>query len=108
MAVIMLSDNNFNSEVLNSEVLVMVDFWAPWCPPCRIIAPILEELAEEYKGKVKIGKLNVDEHLQKATEYKIMSIPNLKFFKEGKVVDEIIGAVPKEEIKKKIEKYSRE
>jgi thioredoxin 1 len=104
MSVIVLSDDNFNSEVLNSEVPVLVDFWAGWCPPCRMIAPIIEELAKEYEGKVKIAKLNVDENPTKAIEYKVMSIPNLKFFKEGKVVDEIVGAVPKEQIKTKIEK----
>jgi thioredoxin 1 len=103
MAIVILTDANFNSEVLNSEIPVVVDFWAAWCPPCLMIAPIIEELAKEYEGKVKIAKLNVDENPAKATEYRVMSIPNLKFFKEGKVVDEIIGAVPKDQIKKKIE-----
>jgi thioredoxin 1 len=107
MAVIILDEDSFNTEVLKSEIPVVVDFWAEWCPPCRMIAPIIEELAREYEGKVKIAKLNVDENPAKATEYKVMSIPNLKFFKEGKVVDEIVGVVPKEQIKRKIENVIR-
>ncbi|MEO0106879.1 MAG: thioredoxin [candidate division WOR-3 bacterium] len=105
MPVINITDKDFDQEVKNSPMLVLVDFWAPWCGPCRTVAPTIDEIAEEYEGKIKVAKLNVDENPGKTTEYRIMSIPNIKIFKNGRVVDEIIGAVPKDEIVKKLKKF---
>jgi len=93
-----ITDAQFESEVLQSDVPVIVDFWAPWCGPCRIIAPRLEEIEKEYEGKVKVVKLNVDEERQWAGKFGVMSIPTLMFFKDGKSAGQVIGAVPKEEI----------
>jgi len=90
-----ISDTNFKNEVLQSNVPVLVDFWAPWCGPCRAIAPLLEELAGEYAGRAKIVKLNVDDHQQAAATYGVRSIPNLIVFKNGQVAQQIVGAVPK-------------
>jgi thioredoxin 1 len=90
-----ISDANFKNEVLQANVPVLVDFWAPWCGPCRAIAPLLEELAGEYAGRAKIVKLNVDDHQQAAATYGIRSIPNLIVFKNGQVAQQIVGAVPK-------------
>lgn len=98
-----VTDNNFTKEVLESKEVVVVDFWASWCGPCKMIAPIVEELAREYEGKVKIGKLNVDDNPSTASNFGIRSIPTLLVFKEGKVQDQIIGAQPKEAIKSKID-----
>jgi len=95
--VLTLTDENFEAEVLNSGVPVLVDFWAVWCGPCRAITPIVEELADQYDGRVKIGKVNVDENRQTAMTYKISSIPTLLVFKDGKVVQQIVGARPKRE-----------
>ena len=93
---IVLSDDNFDAEIGNSEVPYLVDFWASWCGPCQIIAPAVEELAREYRGKIKVGKMNVDENPLTPAKFGIRSIPTLFLFKEGQLVDKIIGAVPKE------------
>jgi thioredoxin 1 len=103
MGVVHLSDSTFDEEVIRSSLPVLVDFWAEWCGPCMMIAPILDELAKEYEGRVKVAKINVDENREKATTYNVTSIPNMKLFKDGKVVDEIVGAVPKERIKRMID-----
>jgi len=105
MGAVHLTDANFKKEVLESGATCLVDFWAEWCGPCRRVAPIVEELAEEYKGRVKIVKLNVDDGQKTATNYGVMSIPTLMFFKGGKVVEQIIGAVDKAELKRKIEEH---
>jgi len=100
-----LTENNFKEEVLEAKELVLVDFWAPWCGPCRAVSPIVEEIAKEYKDKIKVGKLNVDDYPQIASTYGIMSIPTLLIFKEGKILDSIIGAVSKSEIISRIKNY---
>ena len=104
--VIELNADTFEREVIDCELPVLVDCWAPWCQPCLIVAPIVEEVAKEYQGKVKFCKLNVDENSDIAARYGIMSIPTLLIFKEGKVVNQIIGAVPKEMIKEKLDKIT--
>lgn len=98
-----LTTSKWETEVLNSKGIVMVDFWAPWCGPCRIIAPTIEELAKEYEGKIKVGKLNTDENPEIATRYGIMGIPTIMFFKDGQRVDQIVGVVPKSVLKNKLE-----
>ncbi|MCM8795679.1 MAG: thioredoxin [Candidatus Omnitrophica bacterium] len=103
MSVLHLTETNFKKEVLESDLLVLVDFWAPWCGPCRIIAPIIDELAKEYLGKIKIGKVNVDDNPKIATSYGIMAIPTLIFFKQGKIIKQITGVLSKADLKKKIE-----
>jgi len=101
--VIEVNDGNFEQEVLKCETPVVVDFWAPWCGPCRMIAPITAKLAEEYQGRVKFCKLNVDENPLSATKYQVMSIPLLLFLKGGKVLEQIIGAVSESAVRSKIE-----
>lgn len=103
MKPIEITDQNFEQEVLKSDKPVLVDFWAVWCGPCKMIAPIVEQLADEYEGKLKVGKLDVDNNQQSAISYGVRSIPTLLLFKDGKVVDTIIGAVPKPMIVSKIE-----
>jgi thioredoxin 1 len=103
MPLLDITDNNFKKEVLESSLPVLLDFWAPWCGPCKMIAPIIEELAQEYDKKIKIGKINVDETHKIATNYGIMSIPTLMFFKNGKVLEQVVGALSKNDLKKKIE-----
>jgi len=101
--ILTLSDSNFDQEVLKSATPVVVDFWAEWCGPCKMIAPMLEELAGEYAGKVKIGKVNTDHSQQLAVQYRINSIPTLLFFKAGQVVDQVIGLKSKKELKVKFD-----
>lgn len=98
------TDSNFEEEVLKSDKPCLVDFWAEWCGPCRMVGPIVEEIAKEYAGKLKVGKLNVDQNSQTAVKYGIMSIPSLLIFDQGKVVDQIVGAAPKKQFTEKIDK----
>ena len=97
------SDANFEQEVTKSTVPVLVDLWAAWCGPCRMIGPVVEELAGTYQGKMKMGKLNVDDYPQIAAQFRIMNIPTLLLFKEGKEVDRIVGVLPKEELVRRID-----
>ncbi len=98
MAEITLTKDNFEQEVMNSDLPVLVDFWAVWCGPCQMLAPTVEQLAEEYAGKVKVGKVNVDEQPELAQRYGIMSIPTLILFKDGQVANQTMGVQPKESI----------
>ena len=102
--IVELKDSTFESEVIHSDKPVLVDFWAPWCGPCRILAPIVEEVADSYTGRLKVGKLNVDDNQEVAMKYRIRSIPTLILFKNGQALDQIIGAVPKTEIERLIKK----
>jgi thioredoxin 1 len=102
MKPITFTDENFEEEVVKSDKPVLIDFWAVWCGPCKIIAPVVEELAVEYEGKVKVGKLDVDENQQVSIKYGVRSIPTLLIFKDGKVKDTIIGAVPKTQVVQKL------
>ncbi|MEK7643883.1 MAG: thioredoxin [Patescibacteria group bacterium] len=107
MAEVLLTDDNFSAEVLQSGAPVLVDFWAPWCGPCQMMGPILEELANEYNaGKIKVGKLNVDDNPITAGNYKVMSIPTFLVFKAGKVVDTMVGGVGKEKLKAMLDKHA--
>jgi thioredoxin 1 len=103
MKPITITDDNFDAEVINSDKPVLVDFWATWCGPCRMIAPIVEELASEYNGKVKIGKLDVDNNQQASIKFGVRSIPTLLIFKDGQLKDTIIGAVPKSNIVQRLD-----
>ncbi len=103
--VIEVTTASWDQEVLGAKGLVMVDFWAVWCGPCRMVAPTVEEIAKEYAGKVKVCKLNTDENSEIASRYKIMGIPTLMFFKDGEKVEQIVGAVPKAQLKAKIDQF---
>jgi len=107
MAVILTAEN-FDREVLQSNLPVLVDFWAEWCGPCRMLGPVIEELSREYEGKIKVGKLNVDEAADVAGQYGVMSIPTVIVFNKGKVVKQSVGAVPKEKLKNLIEPFIKE
>ena len=100
-----VTDSTFEQEVLKSEVPVLVDFWAPWCGPCRMVAPVVEEIAEQYEGQIKVVKVNTDENPQIASQYGIRSIPTLMIFKGGDKVDMVVGAVPKTTLANTLEKY---
>ncbi|NIO00871.1 MAG: thioredoxin [Candidatus Latescibacteria bacterium] len=98
-----VTDATFEAEVIKSSIPVLIDFWAPWCSPCRIVAPIVEEIATEYAGKIKVGKMNTEDNQQIAAQYGIMSIPTLMIFKDGEVKESVVGAQPKEAITSKID-----
>lgn len=99
-----VSDESFDSEVLKSDLPVLIDFWAPWCGPCKAIAPVVEELAKEYAGRLKVVKMNVDDNPQTPSKYGVRGIPNLILFKGGQVQDQIVGAVPKAHLVKAIDR----
>jgi len=103
MSLTHFTDSNFKHEVLESKLPVVVDFWTNWCGPCKMVAPIVEQLAKEFKDKVKIGKIDVDANPKTATTYGIMSIPTLMFFKGGKIMDQVVGVLSLSELKQKIE-----
>ncbi|MDT8317334.1 MAG: thioredoxin [bacterium] len=99
-----ISDDNFEAEVLSSEIPVLVDFWATWCGPCKAIAPIIDELAAEYIGQIKVGKVNVDENPKTPGKYGVRGIPTLILFKGGEIVEQVVGAVPKSQLEELVRK----
>ena len=102
-----VGDSDFETEIEGSEGLAMVDFWAAWCGPCRMVAPVVEQLATEYEGRLKVAKLDVDANQQTAMRYNVRSIPSILFFKDGRHVDTVVGAVPKPMLERKIEEHLR-
>lgn len=105
MKPVTLTDDNFQEEVLQSDKPVLVDFWAEWCGPCRMVAPIVEELAQEYNGALKVGKVDVDANQKVSMQFGIRSIPTLLIFKGGRVVEQVIGAVPKRALTEKVSRH---
>ena len=103
---IQVTDSDFETQVEQHSGLTVVDFWATWCGPCRMIAPILEQLAVEYEGKVKVTKLDVDSNIKTATRFNVRSIPTILFFKDGKLVDQVVGAVPKAQLDAKFKQHA--
>jgi thioredoxin 1 len=99
-----VNDGDFDQEILKSAIPALVDFWAAWCGPCRTVGPVVEELATEYAGKIKIAKLNVDDNKETPSKYGVRGIPTLMLFKDGQVIDQIVGAVPKSRIKELLDK----
>ena len=104
MAALEVTDDSFSNEVLKSELPVLVDFWAEWCGPCKMVSPIVEELSNEYNGKIKVTKLDVDSNPKTAANYGIRGIPTLLIFKDGAAVDQIVGAIPKQQIAERLDK----
>jgi len=103
--VLTITNENFDSEVKNSNIPVLVDFWASWCGPCRMVAPVIDELADEFVGRAKVGKINVDEQRELAAQYKVMSIPTIMLFKNGEAVDKIVGVRTKQDFINMVEKH---
>lgn len=103
MTVLHLGSKDFEAEVLKSDMPVLVDFWAEWCGPCKMIGPVIDEIASDFKGRLKVGKVNVDEAQDLAGKYSVMSIPTLLFFKQGKVVEQVVGVMSKDQLVDKIE-----
>jgi thioredoxin 1 len=100
--VITFTDDNFTIEVLSSSTPVVVDFWAPWCGPCRMLSPLVEKLASEFAGQAKVGKLNIDDYPEVASQYEIQAIPTLVFFQQGQIVDRVVGVVPQRVLNDKL------
>jgi thioredoxin 1 len=103
--IIHATDETFHTDVLSSSIPVLVDFWAPWCGPCRMVSPVVEELAKDYAGKIKFVKVNTDENMDTSVAYGIQSIPTLAIFRDGKLVDGVLGAVPKKTLENLLRKY---
>jgi len=103
--VVVLTKDNFEQEVLNYDGVIMVDFWAPWCGPCRAVGPIIDELANEYDGKVKVAKINIDDEGEVAAQFRVMSIPTIMLFKKGEVVERVVGARTKKEFAALMDKH---